>query len=129
MTTCCPDTQFLGADPAIIKWQIVRGDTSPLKVEFYQDDEVTPYDTTGWEFVASAYDFKGDVTDELEVVAGDGYVEIIAPADITALWGAGYNSVVAELAFDLQVTIDGETVWTPVLGTITVLGDVTGGSL
>ena len=129
MTTCCPGTQFVGADPAIIKWQIVRGDTSPLKVEFYQDDEATFYDTTNWEFTASAYDYKGDVTDELEVVAGDGYVEITAPADITALWGTGYNSVVAELAFDLQVTIDGETVWTPVIGTITVLGDVTGGSL
>jgi hypothetical protein len=36
---------------------------------------------------------------------------------------------VTELAFDLQVTIDGATVWTPVIGTITVLGDVTGGSL
>jgi hypothetical protein len=128
MTSCC-SPNFIGADPATIKWQIVRGDTSPLRVEFYDTDEVTLYDTTGWEFVASAYDFRGDVTDELEITAGDGYVEILAPADITALWGTGYNSVVAELAFDLQVTIDSDTVWTPVIGTITVLGDVTGGSL
>jgi hypothetical protein len=128
MTSCC-SPNFIGADPATIKWQIVRGDTSPLRVEFYDTDEVTLYDTTGWEFVASAYDFRGDVTDELEITAGDGYVEILAPADLTALWGTGYNSVVAELAFDLQVTIDSDTVWTPVIGTITVLGDVTGGSL
>jgi hypothetical protein len=128
MTSCC-SPNFIGADPATIKWQIVRGDTSPLRVEFYDTDEVTLYDTTGWEFVASAYDFRGDVTDELEITAGDGYVEILAPADLTALWGTGYNSVVAELAFDLQVTIDSDTVWTPVIGTISVLGDVTGGSL
>lgn len=127
MTQCSPE--IFGADPANIKWQIVRGDTSPLKVEFYQNDEVTPYDTTGWQYAASTYDFRGDVIDELEVVPGAGYVEIKASPEITSLWGTGYGSVVAELAFDLQVTIDGETVWTPVIGTISVLGDVTGGSL
>ena len=41
--------------------------------------------------------------------------------------------VVAELPFDLQVTISDageDTVWTPVIGTICVLGDVSpGGSL
>jgi hypothetical protein len=36
---------------------------------------------------------------------------------------------VAELTFDLQVVIENETVWTPVIGTISVIGDVTGGSL
>jgi hypothetical protein len=127
MTQCSPE--IFGADPANIKWQIVRGDTSPLKVEFYQNDEVTPYDTTGWEYSASTYDFRGDVIDELVVNPGAGYVEITATPEITSLWGQGYGSVVAELAFDLQVTIDGETVWTPVIGTISVLGDVTGGSL
>jgi hypothetical protein len=128
MTSSC-SPEIFGADPANIKWRIVRGDTSPLKVEFFENDEVTPYDTDGWEYAATTYDFRGDVLDELEVESGDGYVDILAPADITALWGIGYSSVVAELAFDLQVTIDNETVWTPVIGTITVLGDVTGGSL
>lgn len=127
MTQCSPE--IFGADPANIKWQIVRGDTSPLKVEFYENDETTPYNTTGWEYSASTYDFRGDIIDELEVVPGPGYVEIKANPEITSLWGTGYGSVVAELAFDLQVTIDGETVWTPVIGTISVLGDVTGGSL
>jgi hypothetical protein len=127
MTSSCAPEIF-GADPVNIKWQIVRGDTSPLRVEFYQNDEVTPYDTTGWQYLASAYDFRGDVIDELEISSGSGYVEINATSEITALWGTGYRSVVAELAFDLQVTID-DIVWTPVLGTISVLGDVTGGSL
>lgn len=127
MTLCSPE--IFGADPANINWRIVRGDTSPLRVEFLENDEATPYDTTGWEFSATTYDFKGDVLDELEVTAGEGYAEIVAPAEITALWGTGYRSPVAELAFDLQVIIDNNTVWTPVIGTITVLGDVTGGSL
>jgi hypothetical protein len=128
MTSSC-GPEIFGANPVNMQWVIVRGDTSPLRLEFYEDDEVTLYDTTGWEYLASAYDAKGDIIDELEISSADGYVDITAPADITALWGTGYTSTVAELAFDLQVTIDGETVWTPVIGTIKVLGDVTGGSL
>jgi hypothetical protein len=125
----CNDTEIFGADPARVQWNIVRGDTSPLRIEFYENDETTLYDTTGWEYLATTYDFKGDVLDELEIESGDGYVNITATSDITSLWGTGYTTVVAELAFDLQVTIDEDTIWTPVIGTIRVLGDVTGGSL
>jgi hypothetical protein len=128
MTSCC-GPEIFGADPYVAQWVVVRGDTSPFRVEFYENDEVTPYDTSNWDFVASAYDFRGDVVDELEVTSGAGYAEVIAPAELTQLWGTGFQKTVAELAFDLQVTIDGDTVWTPVIGTIKVLGDVTGGSL
>ena len=128
MTSSC-GPEIFGANPVNMQWTVVRGDTAPLRIEFYEDDEATPYDTTDWDYKASAYDAKGDVIDELEISSADGYVDITAPADITALWGTGYSSTVAELAFDLQVTISGETVWTPVIGTIKVLGDVTGGSL
>jgi hypothetical protein len=128
MTTCCNGSEHFGANPVSIKWQIVRGDTSPLRVEFYQDDESTYYDTTGWTYASSTYDYRGDVIDELAVTPGNGYVDITASPEITQYWGTGYNSIVAELAFDLQVTIDG-MIWTPVIGTISVLGDVTGGSL
>lgn len=124
--SCSPE--IFGANPANLKWQVVRGDTSSLRVEFFENDEVTPFDTSDWEYAATTYDFRGDVLDELEVSSGNGYVDITAPADITSLWGSGYTSTVAELAFDLQVTID-DMIWTPVIGTITVLGDVTGGSL
>jgi hypothetical protein len=120
---------MLGANPAILKWDIVRGDTSPLRIEFYQNDEVTFYDMTGWTYQASAYDYKGDAIDELDVVAGEGFIEISASAAVTALWGTGYNKIVAELPFDLQITIDETTVWTPVIGTISVIGDVTGSAL
>jgi hypothetical protein len=124
--SCSPE--IFGANPANIKWQVVRGDTSSLRIEFFENDEKTPFDTTDWEFSSTTYDFRGDVLDELEILPGPGYVDITASSDITDFWGIGYSSVVAELAFDLQVTVD-DTVWTPVIGTITVLGDVTGGSL
>lgn len=125
MSLLGPET--FGADPAIIRWNIVRGDTSPLRVEFLQDDESSYFDTSTWDFKATSYDPKSDYLDELEVTAHPGYVDIMAPASITELWGTGYRSIVAELMFDLQVIIDSDVVWTPVIGTISVLGDVTGG--
>ena len=124
--SCSPE--IFGANPANVKWQVVRGDTATIRVEFFENDEATAFDTSGWQFASTTYDFRGDVLDELEVSAGNGYVDITASAEITDFWGTGYSSTVAELAFDLQVTID-DTIWTPVIGTITVLGDVTGGSL
>ena len=124
MNLCSPE--IFGADPARIKWNIVRGDTSPLRIEFLEDDEVTYFNTSSWTYKATSYDPQSDYLDELEVTPGDGYVDILAPASITEFWGVGYKSVVTELTFDLQVTIDQETVWTPLIGTISVLGDVTG---
>jgi hypothetical protein len=124
MNTCGPET--FGADPARIKWNIVRGDTSPLRVEFLEDDELTYFDTSDWTYEATSYDPQSDVLDSLEVTPGNGYVDIMAPASLTANWGVGYKSVVTELTFDLQVTIDNNTVWTPVIATINVIGDITG---
>ncbi len=124
MNLCSPE--IFGADPARIKWNIVRGDTSPLRIEFLEDDEVTYFDTSDWTFEATSYDPQSDYLDTLEVTAGDGYVDIMAPSSLTQYWGTGYKSVVTELTFDLQVTIDDETVWTPLIGTISVIGDITG---
>lgn len=121
---CGPEV--FGADPVSIKWNIVRGDTSPLRIEFLEDNETTYFDTSDWTFKATAYDPKTDILDELEVTPEDGYVDILAPSSLTELWGTSYKSIVAELVFDLQVVINDETVWTPVIGTISVIGDVTG---
>jgi hypothetical protein len=135
---CSPSIEKLGATPANIQWTVVRGDTATLRVDFLEDDEVTAYDTGGWTFSASAYDPAGDFIDELVVESyDDGTVFIIASQDITANWGISkYKPIVAELRFDLTATIPGdgvsgggedlETVWTPVIGTICVLGDVSG---
>lgn len=124
---CTPE--IFGSDPANIRWQIVRGDTATIRVEFFENDESTPFSTAGWTYLSTTYDYRGDVLDELVVTPGNGYVDITAPSDITSYWGSGYNGTVGELAFDLEVTIDNDTVWTPLIGTITVLGDVTRSSL
>ena len=123
-----------GATPANIQWTVVRGDSATLKVEFFEDDEVTEYDTSDWTYSATAYDSNGDILDELVTTSGDGYVEIFAPSTTTENWGGTkYGSIVAELKFDLQIVISGgsgqnaDTVWTPVIGTISVLGDVSAG--
>jgi hypothetical protein len=124
-----PEIKEFGANPVSIQWAIVRGDTSSIRIEFLENDEKTFFDTSTWQFASSAYGAKDDIIDPLEVIPGDGYVDIVASSEITALWGATYSKVVAELLFDLQVIIDGDKVWTPVVGTIKVIGDVTGGSL
>lgn len=130
MSSCTPEENF-GSDPAFVRWQVVRGDTASIRVEFLQDDESTPFDISGWEFNSTAYDQLADVLDVLTVEANvaSGYVDIVAPSEITVNWGTGFRSLVAEIPFDLQVTLEDDTIWTPVLGTITVLGDVTIGTL
>jgi hypothetical protein len=126
MANCFQSSTSFGSSPVNVKWNITRGDTATLTVQFFDDDEVTLVDTSDWEYVSSAYDARGDVLDELETTESNGTVTITAPADITVNWGVGSGSVLAELAFDLEVTIDGDTVWTPIIGTIVVLGDVSG---
>ena len=130
---CTSTINRFGASPASIQWKVVRGDTAQLSVDFLELDETTGFDCDGWTYEATTYDSAGDVLDQL-VVESEGYsVTIIAPASLTLNWGSGYKNVVSELPFDLQVNIPavGEnTIWTPIIGTITVLGDVTpGGSL
>jgi hypothetical protein len=133
-SSCSPQIQKYGADPASVQWKVVRGDTASLEVEFLEIDETTPFDTDGWTFKATSYDPMGSVLDDLLVTANTGSVVITAEPCITQNWGTTYKTVVAELPFDLQVTIPTESgdsiIWTPVIGTICVLGDITpGGSL
>ena len=127
---CTPVIESFGATPANIKWTIIRGDNAKLRVDFLENDETTFYNTSGWTYTATAYDPANDIYDELVVIPGSGYAEISAPYDITANWGTAYKGVISELAFDLQVYIkETDTVWTPVVGTICVLADVSVGGL
>ena len=133
-SSCFPQIQKYGADPANVQWKVVRGDTASLEVEFLEIDETTPFDTDGWTYKATSYDATGSVLDDLPVTATTGVAMITVDPCITEKWGTAYKTVVAELPFDLQITIPAEsgepTVWTPVIGTICVLGDITpGGSL
>jgi hypothetical protein len=131
---CAPIVEKFGATPANIQWTVVRGDTATLVVEFLEDDEVTGFDTTDWTYKATAYDPVADLLDDLSVEADGHIVTITAPASVTELWGSSaYKQIAAELKFDLEVIIEGgsgvnaDTVWTPVLGTICVLSDITPG--
>jgi hypothetical protein len=130
---CAPIIEKFGASPANIQWTVVRGDTATLLVEFLEDDEVTGFDTSDWTYTATAYDPVGDVLDDLAVEINGHTATITAPASVTSNWGTAYKQVAAELKFDLQVTIEGgsgadaDMVWTPVLGTICVLSDITPG--
>jgi hypothetical protein len=127
----------VGASPINIQWKVVRGDTATLKIEFLEDDEVTPIDISDWTFISSSYDASGDTLDELTVEKYTGYVIITATSDITKLWGSGYRNTVLELPFDLEIiipsdisgAIEPEITWTPLIGTIVVLSDITGTAL
>jgi len=130
---CPPEPQVLGASPANIHWNVVRGDTSKIRVSFLETNEDANLDTNGWTYTATAYNPVSNMYDELSVIAGDNYIDIIASPEITENWGTANSGTVAELVFDLEVIIPAETeedeatVWTPVIGTIAVLGDVTRG--
>ena len=125
---CSPTIEKFGATPANIQWTVVRGDSASFTVSLLENDEVTEFDTEGWTYAATAYDPSSDFLDELTVEAEGSVITVSASADTTANWGTKYSTVVAELSFDLQATIpDGSSTitWTPVIGTICVLGDVT----
>lgn len=119
----------VGAEPINIKWKVVRGDTATLRIDFLEDDEITPIDISEWTFSSTSYDSSGDVLDELTVTKYTGYVVVTAQPDLTTFWGIGYRSTVAELPFDVQIVTDDNIVWTPVIGTIHVFSDITPGGL
>lgn len=122
---CPPEVQTLGADPAFINWKIVRGDTSTIRIDFVEVDETTPINTNGWTFESTAYDRASGISYPLDVVIEPGYVDITASAETTAEWGTARSGLVAALDFDLQVTLEDTTIWTPVIGTISVSADIT----
>ena len=137
MSSVTSSIDQVGASPINIQWKVVRGDTATLRIDFLEDDEVTPINISTWTFVSSSYDSSGDTLDELTVEKYTGYVIITATSEITKLWGTGYRNTVLELPFDLEIIIpndesgavESEVTWTPVIGTIVVLSDVTGTGL
>lgn len=130
---CSNTISQYGLEPIVVQWKVVRGNTATLTVDFLESDETTGWDTDGWTYKATAYDPQGNVLDDLPVEAENGSLTLVVPSSTTDRWGTTYASIVAELRFDIRVTIPADpcdTIWTPVLGTICVLGNVTpGGSL
>lgn len=127
MTLCGPET--FGTIPVNMRWNVVRGDTSSITVEFFESDEETYIDTSSWDFIATAYDPKSDEAYDLEIEAESGTVVITATSDITSEWGIGVGQRVLQLHFDLEITTTDDIVWTPIVGTINVTGDISGGNL
>jgi hypothetical protein len=127
-SSCSDSPIVIGAEPQTIKWNAVRGDDISATFEWYEDDGVTLKNTTGWTYLASAYDPKTATKYTLTTTAGTGNVAISAASSMTSGWGTGSSAIVAELLFDLQVTISGKK-WTPIIGTIVVRSDITGSSL
>ena len=127
MTLCAEDV--LGSTPVNIEWNVVRGDTATLRVDFLEDDEVTPYDITNWGIEATVYNPKNGVTNELEITKNNGWIVVTAESDLTSQWGDGTRYRANELNFDIEVVLDDNTVWTPVLGVISLIADVTGAGL
>jgi hypothetical protein len=130
-SSCSSSVDQFGATPAKIQWSVVRGDTAKLRVQFFQEDELTEYDTDDWTYISTVYNPITQTYDILDIFEGVGYVDIIAQPAVTETWGTGYQNQIAELIFDLQVTIPAvlpetiDTVWTPVIGSISVLADTT----
>ena len=119
---------LIGSEPSNIKWTIVRGDDASATFEWYEDDGVTFKNTSTWTYAASAYNPKTKTKYTLTSTAENGKVTISIPNTISSLWGTGSTAIVAELNFDLEVTIAGKK-WTPVLGNIVVRSDITGSAL
>ena len=128
-SNCSSDSPIsIGAEPQNVKWTIVRGDDASAVFEWYENDGVTPKDTTGWTYLSSAYDAKTSTKYSLTTTAEAGKVTVTIPNATSALWGTGSAAIVAELIFDLQVTINSKK-WTPILGSIVVRSDITGSTL
>lgn len=127
MSLCAEDV--LGVEPVNVKWNVVRGDTSTLRIDFYQEDEEARFDISNWRFESTAFNPQDRSFTELSVTVNDGWILITAEEDITAQWGSGIQARVNELSFDIEVLLEDNTVWTPVRGFISVIGDVTGGTL
>jgi len=114
---------YAGESPAKIVWNVVRGDDSSIEITLL-DDNGTALNTTGWTYSSKAR--NGYTLHNLTVTAVQNVVTIKAPALTTALWGAGeLTNPAAQLPFDLQVTKSDATKWTPVIGRIVVIPDVT----
>ena len=119
---------IIGAEPQNVQWNIVRGDDASALFEWYEDDGITLKDTSTWTYAASAYNPKTSTSYSLTCTAGTSNVTISIPNTTSILWGTGSNAIVAELNFDLQITISGKK-WTPILGKIIVRSDITGSGL
>jgi hypothetical protein len=128
---CTNEIQQFSLNPVKAQWAITKGDSSSLETYFYELDETTLFNTTGWTYLATVYDKYNDSLEELEVVSSNGYVKVIASATSTANWGPQVRFSTAELRFDVKAyvpQVGDDLVWTFINGTICLSSDVMSGS-
>lgn len=114
---------YAGEQPAKIVWNVVRGDDSSIEITLL-DDNGTALNTSGWTYSSKAS--NSGILHTLTVTSAQNVVTVKAPSATTALWGAGaVTNPAAQLPFDLQVTKGDGTKWTPVIGRIVVIPDIT----
>lgn len=113
---------YAGESPAKIVWNVVRGDDSSIEITLL-DDNGAALNTSGWTYTSRAK--SGASVQNLTVTSAQNVVTVKAPSSVTSLWGAGETkSPAAQLPFDLQVTKGDGSKWTPVIGRIVVIPDV-----
>lgn len=128
---CNNDIEQLAIRPIKVQWAITKGDSASLETYFYELDEVTLFDTTGWSYVATVYDKYNDSLEELDVVSSNGYVKVIASSDKTGNWGPQVKFNTAELRVEVKAYVPqtgDDLVWTFINGTICLSSDVMSGS-
>lgn len=114
---------YVGEAPAKIIWNLVRGDDSSIDITLLADDGL-PMNTDGWTYFSKA-SYNGTLY-SLNTTSVDHVVTIKATANTTALWGEGKTTnPAAQLPFDLEAIRDDGTKWTPVIGRIVVVPDIT----
>ena len=123
---CNSTIQKYGANPISVKWNVVRGDTAELFVDFFELDETTGFDCSDWTYKATAYDVNGDVRIN---VADENYINLrryslfggwvnMAPARLYT--PAQYTTLITNTT-DLRISIPG-------VSSITINSPVSGGS-
>ena len=114
---------YAGEQPAKIVWNVVRGDDSSIEITLL-DDNGAALNTSGWTY--SSQSSLGGTLYTLNVTSSQNVVTVKAPSAPTALWGAGpVTNPAAQVPLDLQVTNGDATQWTPVIGRIVVIPDIT----
>lgn len=127
MSLCAEDVY--GVEPVSIKWNVVRGDTATLRIDFFEEDEENRIDISGWRVESTVFNPQNNEFIELDVTVNDGWIVVTAEENVTALWGSGMSQRVNELSFDIEVILEDNSTWTPVRGFVSVISDVTGGTL
>ena len=122
---------FVGANPPVVAWTVVRGDTSAFKV-YVTDDNKDPLNIPDWT-ISMKIKRPTDIKDKGKITDAATTIMALQPAaDANDLPGEFTVSLTAEEShnletgdiFDIQLS-DPTRVWTVAQGSMKILEDVT----